>query len=184
MTDDTKPNGRRDRDRTPPPLDTGIEDLPELTDKQAAFVQAILSGSKVIDAYRSSRDCSGMNEATIQTNSTREHHNPTIAKWLRAARIAQLGTMVITKEAHIGQLTRIRELALEAGDPKAAVAAEHLIGKASGHYVERSELTVYDPAAILAQINSMDPQVATILARRFNIAMPNRSIELIPQPSD
>lgn len=155
-----------------PPLDVGMDDdaLPELTEQQRKFVEGILSGLSASDAYRASYNVANSQEASIWAAASRLRHNVKVAAWIRAARIAGFGSAVLTKEAHMAELDRLKEIALQAGDVKAAAACEHLRGKASGLYVERSEVTVHDPAAVLAQIAAIDPGIAQRLAERFGMA--------------
>lgn len=159
-----------------------LDDLPELTEKQEKFVRGIFSGLGVAAAFRASRDCSNMSDATIVANGTREHHNPNVKRWLRAAQIAQIARVVSTREEHEAQLIRLRELALEAGDPKAAINAEISRGKLNGFYVERIEHTVINPAAIIEQINAMNPRLAAVLAKEFNLSA-SQTIDLPAIPS-
>jgi hypothetical protein len=46
----------------------------------------------------------------------------------------------VTREAHLGELVRDRELAIAHGQISAAVQAEHLRGKAAGLYEKRSRI--------------------------------------------
>lgn len=157
------------------PVIPGAKELPNLTAKQMGFVAAILGGKNASDAYREAYAAADMAPATINAAASKLRRDPDIDAWIRAGHIAHLTSGVLTKEEHIRELGAIRELGKEQGDLKSAVAAEHLRGKASGFYVERSEVTIYDPAAILAQIATMDPQVAALLAQRFNLPLPSRS---------
>lgn len=159
----------RDRNRKPPPA----PDLPNLTAKQLKFVEGLIAGLTGSDAYRQAYDASGMSPTSISAEAARMRRHPDVQAWYHAWAIAHMTEGVLTKEQHLRELAAIRELGKAEGDLKTAVAAEHLRGKVSGHYVERSEVHVYDPAAILAQIRQMDPAIASLLAARFNLALPS-----------
>ncbi len=167
-----------------PPAIPNADELPLLTDKQMRFVEGIVSGKTGSDAYRDAFDTSNMLPTTISASASTLRREPKVEAWIRAWHIAHMGSGVLSKEQHLRELEAIRELSKEQGDLKSAVAAEHLRGKASGLYVERSEVTVYDPAAILAQIANIDPSIAARLAERFNIALPALLAGQSSQPAD
>lgn len=165
-------------DPSSPPLDVGeFGDLPDLTPQQLHFVECLLQGLTASDAYRTAYDTSKMGVRTVWSEASRLRHHPHVAMWLRAAKVAKLGKAALTKDEHMLELDRLKEIALEAGDIRSAVGAEHLRGKAAGLYVERIESTRTDPAAILREIAALDPETARLLARRFNLALPSVSID-------
>lgn len=150
-----------------------VKDLPAITPKQMKFVEGLVAGLTGSEAYRQAYDASGMSPTSISAEAARTRRHPDVDAWYRAFATAHLTEGVLTKEQHLRELAAIREQGKAEGDLKTAVAAEHLRGKASGFYVERSEVHVYDPAAILAQIRQMDPAIASLLAARFNLALPS-----------
>lgn len=160
------------RDNREPRVMPNIDELPELTTKQLLFVEGVLSGKNASDAYRAAYDVADMGSFTINAEASKLRRSPKIDAWIRAGHVAHLAAGIISKEEHVRELGAIREIAKDQGDLKTAVAAEHLRGKVSGFYVERSEVTVYDPAAILAQIANIDPSIAARLAERFNLPLP------------
>lgn len=160
-------------------LDPGFhpEDLPRLTAKQSAYVSNVLSGMTYADAYRSAYDAKNMGRQTIFNEASRVANHPNVKKWLFAANMARLSDASCTLEDHRRELVRIRELGVANNDLKAAVAAEHLRGKVSGHYIERMEITHRpDPAYILTQIARLDVETAKRLAERFNVDMPETKV--------
>jgi hypothetical protein len=136
---------------TPPDHNQAPQELPDLTDKQLAYVTKRLEGLGITDAYRASYDASGMtNEATWVEASRTEVH-PKISLWLRTARQATLAKRTITLEGHVDRLTQLSERAEASGNYGAAVQAEVHVGKATGLYIERHqdvdrgrELTILD----------------------------------------
>ncbi len=139
-------------------------ELPSLTDQQMAFVEGILAGKSGADAYRAAYDCSNSQQNTIWSRASELRANSKVAVWLSAARKAGLGHSAITLSAHIQELQRLREIALETGNVGAAVQAEQLIGKASGHYTERVEMTVTDIADELRELAKISPDLAKAYA--------------------
>jgi phage terminase small subunit len=145
------------------------EDLPELTPQQQLFVDSLLRGKTATDAYREAYDCSGSGKNTVWVEASRLRHNPNIALWLAAARKAGLNRAAVTVEGHLAELDRPKEIALETGNVGAAVQAEQLRGKASGHYVEQFRDVTRDPVDMLKEIASLSPDLASTLAREHGI---------------
>jgi len=146
------------------------DDLPELTQQQYAFVAAVLSGKSGADAYRTAYDCTSMSPNAVWVEASRARSHPKISLWLAQARKAGLGAAVVTLQGHIQELERLREVALETGNVGAAVQAEQLRGKASGHYVERyADVTETDPMRALEEIDKLNPTLASELAKQHGI---------------
>ena len=149
------------------------EELPELTAQQQDFVRELLAGKTATDAYRAAYDCQNMQARTIWAEASRLRAHRNVAAWLSVARQAHLGHAIVTKEAHIRELERLKELALAAGNLGAAVQAEQLRGKAAGHYVEQyADVTPDDPRKTLHEIAELSPELAQQLAKEAGIAWP------------
>lgn len=159
-------NGKTPRDMLVADM---AEDLPELTDQQFSFVQGLLSGLTATDAYRRSYDCTNSKPTTVFAAASRLRANTKVAAWLKAARIAHLGAGLVTKDNHLRELERLRELALDAGKISAAVVAEISRGKAAGLYVEQYADVTDDPVSALNNIAEIAPEVAERLAREAGI---------------
>jgi hypothetical protein len=144
-------------------------DLPDLTEQQKCFLDGLLSGKRLAEAYRAAYDCSHMQQNSIWVDASRLRSNPKIVLWLAAARKAGLGHAVVTLEGHVSELERLREIALETGNVGAAVQAEHFRGKASGQYKETTELIISDPNETLKQIAQVSPELAARIAREQGI---------------
>lgn len=153
-----------------------LVDLPELTAKQQAFVEALLSGKSATDAYRVAYDCTNWTAAAIAVEACRLKSHPKVSLWMQEARKAGLGSATVTLENHLRELERLKELGIERGNIGAAVQAEQLRGKASGHYVEQTvDLTAAnDPERILLEIAQLSPEYAEALAKQqgFTIDKP------------
>lgn len=144
-------------------------DLPDLTEKQQEFVKHLLAGRTGAEAYRRAYDCREMSQNTVIAEASRLRSSPNIAAWLSAARQAHLGTTVVTRESHIAELERLREIALETGNIGAAVQAEQLRGKVAGHQIERVQEVPADPIETLKELAVHQPDLAAQLAQAHGI---------------
>lgn len=154
-----------------PPADVPCGDeLPELTAQQMAFVKGILDGMTASDAYRAAYSTENQKPETTWAAASRLRNDTKVAAWLAAARMANLGSATVTLAGHVAELERLREIALKTGNVGAAVQAEQLRGKASGHYVEQwRDLTEPDPLAALRQLEKLSPELARKLADQHGI---------------
>jgi phage terminase small subunit len=116
------------------------EELPHLTSKQSAFVQALLGGNNGSDAYREAYDCKNMSDAAVWVASSRLRNSAKVSLWLRHFQRIGLETARLTIERHLAELVRAREFAIAHGQISAAVQAEHYRGKAAGFYEDRLQL--------------------------------------------
>jgi phage terminase small subunit len=156
------------RQRTAPPkLDA--EALPELTPQQQEFVRLRLAGKTASDAYRAAFTTENMLPRTIWAEASRLSAHPSVTAWLAAGRQACLGTGVLTRDAHMAELERIREIALNTGNIGAAVAAEQTRGKVAGHHIDRIQEVPADPKDTLATIAEHQPDLAAQLAAAHGI---------------
>jgi phage terminase small subunit len=146
------------------------EKLPDLTESQYAFVLGLLAGKTGADAYRAAYDASAMSSAAVHVAASRLRTNAKVTLWLRASRVAHLGSSTVTLDGHLRELERLRELALKAGNHGAAMQAEIARGKAAGHYVEKyADVSEGDPIATLNEIAATDPELAAKLAKAHGI---------------
>jgi hypothetical protein len=113
-------------------------ELPILTPKQSAFVNALLQGKTASDAYREAYNCDKMSQGAISVEASRLRRSPKISLWLKHF---QWSTAQVTLQDHMAELARARELAIAHGQISAGVQAEHYRGKAVGLYEERIRLT-------------------------------------------
>ena len=88
-----------------------------------------------------SYDCEGMAANSIWVAASRLRSDAKVALWLRHYRLAALQEGTLTLQGHLGELTRLREQALDAKQVAAAVQAEHYRGKVAGLYEDRLRLT-------------------------------------------
>ena len=113
-----------------------------LTNKQEAFAQAVASGMSQSDAYRASFNV----RTTTKPESVNQAASVLMANVNISSRVAELRKPVveaaqITLKGHLERLSELSRLSQESGQMSAAIAAEVARGKASGLYVERTELS-------------------------------------------
>lgn len=149
----------------------GADDLPHLTEKQTKFVEGILKGKTASDAYRAAYDCDDSQNSTIWVRASELRANRNVAVWLSMARKAGLGHATVTLEGHLQELERLREIAVENKEVSAAIQAEKSRGQAAGLYVERHEVTHFDPADTIRAIADLSPDVAKMLAQQIGLEL-------------
>lgn len=116
--------------------------MSDITPKQEAFAQAVASGKSQSDAYRSAYTV----RETTKPDSVNQAASKVMADPKVASRVEELRKPVIeaaqiTLASHLERL-RALSAAAEAGNQySAAIAAEVARGKASGLYIEKTELT-------------------------------------------
>ena len=115
-------------------METEPDDLPTLTSKQRAFVNALLKGKTASDAYRDAYNCTNMSQGAIWVEASRLRRNTKVSLWLRHFQRIGMDAARITIEGHLAELGRARELAFAHGHISAGVQAEHYRGKAVGLY--------------------------------------------------
>ena len=124
-------------------METEPDDLPTLTSKQTAFVNALLEGKTASHAYRDAYNCKNMSHGAVWVEASRLRRNTKVSLWLRHFQRIGMDAARITIEGHLAELGRARELAFAHGQISAAVQAEHHRGKAVGLYEnDRLRLTV------------------------------------------
>lgn len=148
------------------------DDLPEITGQQREFVRHLLDGKTASDAYRAAYNTENMQDSTLWACASRLKADRKVNAWLAAGYKAFLGTAIVTQQGQLKQYERLRELAIEQGDVKAAIKAEENRDKLAGLNVQRVDLTVHNPAALLAEINAMSPEIAQALAAKAGIPLP------------
>jgi hypothetical protein len=130
--------------------------LPRLTVKQARFVNAILAGKSNREAYRLAFNCNNMKQISIDANASKLLANTKIALCIRSIQRMGFEQASITRESHLTELARMRELAVENQQISAGVQAEHYRGRVAGLYNDKLSLTVGpSDEALLAQLANM-----------------------------
>ena len=122
----------------------------ELTPKQEAFAQAVASGLTQSDAYRKAYTVKPTTKAmSVNQLASTMMGLAHISSRVKELRERGADNAVLTREAHLEELKRLKGIALGLKDIKAAINAEQLRGKVMGHYIERQEITGKDGAALI-----------------------------------
>ena len=116
--------------------------MSDLTPKQEAFAQAVASGKSQSDAYRSAFAVRPATKPeTVMQSASRIMADRKVTARVEQLRQPVIQAAQITLASHLERL-RALSAAAEAGNQySAAIAAEVARGKASGLYVEKTELT-------------------------------------------
>lgn len=161
--------------------------IPKLTVKQEKFAQGLLDGLSTREAYRRAYDCSGSSEATVIAESQKLSRNPQIATYIRAIQREGIQAIGITRESHLADLARLRELAVENTQISAGVQAEHYRGRVAGLYNDKLSLTV-GPSddALLSQLKAMlGPEIAQAIGEQLaGEPSPDAALLALPPPLD
>jgi hypothetical protein len=116
--------------------------MSDLTPKQEAFAQAVASGMSQSDAYRAAykvRD--NTKPETVNQQASRIMADRKVAARVEELRKPVVEAAQITLASHLARLRALSEAAEGSAQYSAAITAEIARGKASGLYVEKTELT-------------------------------------------
>lgn len=123
-----------------------------LTEKQEIFCRELIKGATKADAYRAAYDCRHMKPATVQHRAKELADKPAVAARLEELRAPAVAEAQVTLTGHLNDLKDLRDEARRKGKYAAAVQAEIARGKASGLYVEKTELTGADGGRLMPEI--------------------------------
>jgi phage terminase small subunit len=133
-----------------------------LTPKQEAFAQAVASGMTQADAYRKAYNADKMKVETIASKASILMADGNIRARVEELRAPIAEKAQITLESHLDDLLRLRRMAEDNNDIKAAISAEIARGKAAGIIVDKKEITGKDGGPLkYDQVTRtiIDPQV-------------------------
>ncbi len=149
--------------------------LPALTRKQEAFALAILEGKSPKDAYRQAYDCSRMQDNSISTIASKMARDYKIASYIRSVQRNGLQDVGISRESHLTELARLRELAVENTQISAGVQAEHYRGRVAGLYNDKLTLAIGPTdEALLSQLASLlGPELASAIGQELGTQEPS-----------
>lgn len=111
-----------------------------LTEKQEIFCQELIKGATKADAYRAAYDCRRMKAATVRQRAKELADKPAVAARMEELRAPAVAEAQVTLTKHLNDLKDLRDEARRKGKYAAAVQAEIARGKASGLYIEKTEL--------------------------------------------
>lgn len=124
--------------------------MSDLTPKQEAFALAYLETGNASEAYRRAYDAEGMKPESVNRAAKEVLDNPKIAARLEMLRAPVREAAQITLKQHLDDLKRLRDLAEASEKYGPAIQAEVARGKASGLYVEKTEVTGKDGSPLLS----------------------------------
>ena len=116
--------------------------LPPLSDDDAAGVEALLNGESAAAAWRLAHPDSQAQPQSSWVRAGEWVRRKDIVLWVEAGKQARLAKITDTAVAHYERLTALISKCERSGNYGAAVQAEIALGRAMGHYVERSEITI------------------------------------------
>jgi len=116
--------------------------MSDLTPKQEAFAQAVASGMSQSDAYRAAYKIrQDTKPDSVNQAASRVMANVKVASRVEELRKPVVEAAQITLASHLARLRALSEAAEGSAQYSAAITAEIARGKASGLYVEKTELT-------------------------------------------
>jgi hypothetical protein len=150
-----------------------------LTQKQEDFCHAIVAGKNMSEAYRSVYNTKNMTAPSVHQCAHELMNNPKVTSRIEAIRRPAAIGANLTLEGHLSELNRLKNIALDANKPEAAIRAEELRGKASGLYVTKVETGNPGEFAALNAMRKQDA-IAAIqneLDRRARLANGSSAID-------
>ena len=124
-----------------------------LKQKQEDFCNTYIELGNATEAYRRVYNTDRMKNDTIQRESCELMKHPKIIARLAELRAPAVEKAQVTLEKHLATLAQLRDKAEALGQMSAAISAEVSIGKASGFYVEKHQVSAgVTPAQILAEV--------------------------------
>ena len=119
-----------------------------MTPKQEKYCQLVASGKSQADSYREAYDVVNMSDASIYVEASRLMDDPNISLRVEHLRKPIAERVGRTLEQHIERMAELSRLALESDEFSASIKAEENVGKVLGYYVNKTELTGRNGAAI------------------------------------
>jgi phage terminase small subunit len=131
----------------------------ELTPKQEAFAQAIVTGMSQSDAYRAAYSADNMKPETVQNKAYQLMKRGEVTARVAELRKPVVEAVQITLASHLERLRELSAVAESSGQLSAAITAEVARGKASGLYVEKVAVTGNLFDSVLAAVNGSSLKV-------------------------
>lgn len=126
-----------------------------LTQKQENFCLAYIETGNASEAYRRAYNAEKMKPETVNRNAKTLMDGSKIAARIAELRAPAVEKAQITLEQHLADLKRLRDLAEAAEKFGPAINAEVARGKASGLYVEKTELTGKDGGPVQVEVPTL-----------------------------
>lgn len=141
------------------------------TPAEETFCQCIIRGYTQADAYREAIPSSkNWADTTLWPKASRMASRPRVAARLQQLRDASARAAVFTLADHLRNLETISLGALKAGDYNAAARAEEARGRASGFYIQKTEVTGKNGGPIeTKQTRDLTPEELRAELERYGI---------------
>jgi hypothetical protein len=113
-----------------------------------------------------------MKPGSIWCNASKLASSTKVAQWLAYLKASQITEAVYTKEEHLKDLAEAARWCKEHRAPSAYVKAIECLGRCSGHYVEKSEITHVERSdqELLAKLEAaLGPEARRAAERRLGI---------------
>ena len=143
----------------------------KLTPKQEAFVNNLLSGMSPKEAYRASFNVTSTSERNVSVAACKLRATPKIAGAIRLRQRMGLDQQQATRESHLAELARGREIAYELGQASAGIQAEHYRGRVAGLYNDKLTLAIGPTdEALLSQLAALlGPEAAKLIGEQMGV---------------
>ena len=130
----------------------------ELTPQQEKFAESVASGMSQSDAYRAAYKVRPTTKPeSVNQAASKLMSDPNITSRVGGLRQPVVEAAQITLAGHLERLRALSQAAEDSNQFSAAISAEVARGKASGLYVERTELTGLGGAPMNFSINFVKP---------------------------
>src|SRR5262249_39936343 len=103
------------------------------------FVNALLETGSQYEAYRRAYECENMSRRAIDVEASKLARHPMIALRLRQFWEGKTAEAILTVEAHLAELEKLRNEARSLGQLSAAITAEVKRGELMRFYVKQVE---------------------------------------------
>lgn len=131
------------------------------TQKQESFCLAYIETGNASEAYRRSYNADKMKPETVNRKAKELLDDGKISARIAELRAPVIERAQITLETHLADLKRLRDSAESSEKYGPAIQAEIARGKASGLYIERTELTGKDGEPVKHEVeHSLRPQIS------------------------
>ena len=154
------------RDTKPKDID---HELPELTDKQRAFVDGIAKGLTKSDAYRQAYNVENMADTTVWANASRLASSNKVQAWLALVKREGFKLASYSVDQYVKEQRELYQMCIESGNMGAAAKVQENMGKVAGYYVTQiRDLTPKVDKDLIQQLESLfGPEMAQIAAKRM-----------------
>lgn len=143
-------------------------DLPNLAPQAYRFalniaVKGMTQRAAFIDAYQAEH----WKLTSVDAKASALRKNDKVSAWINHIRTAGA---VLSRDEHLAELDRLKNVAIKMGNPSAAITAESLRGKVSRLYVDRveiSEAEAADPDELAKLAAGGDPAIEQALREKL-----------------